>query len=293
VDYKKPKYKQVSAAEIDKLFNNDSVLSEKIDGAQALLSVMNDSVRIMSYRTDKSGKPIVHTDRLRFKQPDTVPAEYRNRQFVGELWASKNNKAVPHSTLSALLNSTPENARKRMAVESIKPHMALFGEITNTDKWYDMPVNKRRAIIQDFIKAIGMGNQLHEPEYAYTREEKRNLWNKILDKSNLRTREGVISYPFSGGKPIKVKIRPEMDVYIKDLLTGSGKFKDMNSRFAYSTQPGGPVKGIVGTGFSDEDREMMTNDPSAYIGRKARVNYQDVFNSGALRAPSFISLHEE
>jgi hypothetical protein len=63
--------------------------------------------------------------------------------------------------------------------------------------------------------------------------------------------------------------------------------------FRYSHEPEGPIAGEVGTGLTDEVRKDMHENPDSYLGRIARVSYQNKKPSGALFAPSYISLHED
>jgi hypothetical protein len=53
------------------------------------------------------------------------------------------------------------------------------------------------------------------------------------------------------------------------------------------------VVGKTGTGFSHDILKDMLKNPDAYIGRTAKVEAQEQFPSGALRAPSFHSMHQD
>jgi hypothetical protein len=51
--------------------------------------------------------------------------------------------------------------------------------------------------------------------------------------------------------------------------------------------------GKVGTGFTDEDRSSLINNPEDWIGRVARVKVQDQYpQSQAFRMPVFLSRYE-
>jgi ATP-dependent DNA ligase len=105
------------------------------------------------------------------------------------------------------------------------------------------------------------------------------------------TSEGIVIH--TRDKPLKVKIRPEADVYIREIFRGDGKYKDSAGGFYYSLTPDGPIVGKVGTGLSDELRKDMFENPKEYIGRVARIAHQGQFASGSYRAPSLIALHED
>jgi ATP-dependent DNA ligase len=94
--------------------------------------------------------------------------------------------------------------------------------------------------------------------------------------------------------PSKAKFLEDQDVHIRGMFPGEGKYyKRGVGGFTYSLTPDGPVLGRVGTGFDDDLRMDMYRNPDAYTGRVARVRHQGAFpGGGALRAPSFIALHE-
>ena len=63
--------------------------------------------------------------------------------------------------------------------------------------------------------------------------------------------------------------------------------------FSYSTEPGGPEIGRVGSGLSDQLRSDMFADPDTYVGRRARIRAKAQFPSGAYRTPSLLAFHED
>jgi hypothetical protein len=115
------------------------------------------------------------------------------------------------------------------------------------------------------------------------------MWQRIKAGDQPLTEEGVVFQPREGGKPIKAKLRPERDVWVKNIVPG----KAGAAAFEYSTSPTGPVVGKVGTGFTPKTRQEMLENPEAWIGRMARIESQGQFPSGAHRAPAFIALHED
>jgi ATP-dependent DNA ligase len=84
---------------------------------------------------------------------------------------------------------------------------------------------------------------------------------------------------------IKIKNTSEENVKIHSVFPGKGKHK--HGGFYYADESGQPL-GRVGTGFTDETRAELPK----YIGRTARVKYQEKFKSGKLRAPSLIAIEE-
>jgi hypothetical protein len=134
------------------------------------------------------------------------------------------------------------------------------------------------------------------PEIAQTPEKKKELLNQIRNKQHPDTVEGVVEYDLNapGGDPKKVKLRDTHEVVIRSIFPAiSPKPIPFAGGFEYSWEPEGPVVGRVGTGFSQKMREEMLADPKKFLGRIARIKTQQVFESGAARAPSFYSMHVE
>ncbi len=95
------------------------------------------------------------------------------------------------------------------------------------------------------------------------------------------------------GVPYKWKTFEKDNVYVVGVSPGEGKYRDRGIEgLLYSNKPDGPPLGMVGTGLSDELREMIYQNPEQYIERVMRVKYQQKYPSGTYRAPVFISFEE-
>ena len=296
-EHNKVKYKAIPADKIDKLMNPDYVMSEKIDGAMNLLDVVKDHVDVLSYRRRAdTGGPIVHTHRLGLGgNKIDLPPHLRDATLIGETWGERNGKAIPVSELGGILNSSVSKSLKKQKEEGIKMRMALFGVDSFKGKklFPEQSIEEQRKLIQEYLKYLPK-DIFHEPEYAHTQADKKQMWSDISSKKNKRTSEGVVAFPTKGGVPSKVKLFPENDVYIREVFPGLGKYKGKGAGgFKYSLSPEGPVVGEVGTGFTDDDRFDMIDNPDAWIGRMARISAQEQHPSGAYRVPSFIARHED
>jgi hypothetical protein len=117
------------------------------------------------------------------------------------------------------------------------------------------------------------------------------LWDMIRSGEHPLTEEGIVYHPRTG-VPSKAKLFEEHDVHVTGTFPGEGQRAATVGGLTYGHEPGKTV-GRVGTGFSDETLADIARDPSAYIGRVARVRAQQKLPSGALRVPSFLGLHED
>jgi hypothetical protein len=144
---------------------------------------------------------------------------------------------------------------------------------------------RRLAKVKDTLRYMPR-DVFQTPETAESPSAALALYHKVRSGRHPLTKEGVVIHP-PKGKMVKIKNEEEANVTIHSTFPGSGKFGGSHGGFIYSDEKGSPL-GRVGTGFSDETRAKLHE----YIGRKARVRYQERFPSGKLRAPSFIAIDE-
>lgn len=287
----KIKYTAIPAEQIDRLFDPAYALSEKIDGASVFVELMKDKVHVLSTRRGASGRPIVHTYRARIPARTEIPADLRGSTFRGELWGERGGRAVSAQEIGAILNSTVANSLARDA----RLRIALYG-VENTPGatrvFTTMPLAEQRAIIARALQALPK-EVFHEPAYAASEEEKHKLWEDIQAGRNPRTREGVVARPIQGGRPLKATTSEEGDVFIREILPGTGRNAATVGRLGYSLTLDGPTVGYVSSGLDDDTRRWMWQNRENVVGRRARVRGKLQFESGAYRAPAFVALHED
>lgn len=296
-DIGKAKYVSVPAEKVNKLFSQEYLVQEKIDGASALFHLLNDKIHAISYRTSKhEGRPIVHTYRVfgpaGGKTSKHVPEELNDSVLRGEIYGEQDGKVIPPQQLSGILNATTENALKKQEEQGVKLKAMLFDVAKPSKQLGALERLDTLGEYQQYLPA----DTFRLPETAATPEEARKLWDTIASGSHPRTSEGIVAWPVEAGhKPIKAKNFPESDVYIRKIFPGEKRlFGHSAGGFEYSLTPHGPIVGRVGTGFSDSTRKDMWQNEEDWIGRVARIHSQQQFaKSKAHRAPAFISLHED
>jgi hypothetical protein len=268
----------------------------KIDGAAALVQLYKDHFDVLSYRRQKhTGWPIIHTERIFGGRPQVeIPPQYRNQTLRGELYGvDPTGKVIPPYQLGGLLNASIAKSLKDQQAIGVKLKVLLF-DIMNKRHQHQLGVPYEQRLTK--TKQVGSvlpGNTFHYPEEAKTPEEARALLSQVASGQHPLSAEGIVIHP-PKGKPSKIKLRDEHDVYIREFFPGMGKYTNVGvGGFRYSFTPKGPIVGEVGTGLTDEQRMDMYKNPDIYLGRIARVSAQAQRPSGALFAPSFISLHED
>lgn len=295
IEHKKVRYAKVPAEDVEKLFDENYLHSEKLDGAAALYKLFSDKIEVLSYRPTTTGRPIVHTYRVGGTTGLNIPKHLVGTILRGELYGVRNNRAIPPQELGGILNSSTHKALKKQREQKVQLRNAIFNILQYGKQPVDInaPLAERLDKVQEVLKYLPKG-KFHLPRTAETPEEQRKLWEDVSSGKNPLTHEGIVAWPKKGGKPTKVKLYNEHDVFVKDIFPGEGKYQGVGAGgFKYSLSPKGPIVGKVGTGISDELRRMLYEHPEEFIGRIARIKAQEQFPSGAYRAPGLIAMHED
>lgn len=304
VGLSKLRYVRIPAEEVEKVFDPAYLVQEKIDGASTLFHLLSDRIEALSYRTGKSGHPIVHTYRIFgpgggkvYTKP--IPPELVGTILKGETYGERiGGGVIPVQELGGILNASVLRSLEKQKEGRVRLKNMLF-DVVRMGKEPVEPLSltpeERLAKLREVSKVLPK-RIFHLPETAKTPEEARSLFERISSGKHPRTAEGIVAWPREPGKvPRKVKLSPEADVWIKSIFPGMGKLEGAGAGgFEYSRSPEGPVVGRVGTGFTEQTRKEMLEDPESWIGRIARIHSQGDFpRTGAFRAPSFVGLHED
>ena len=98
-------------------------------------------------------------------------------------------------------------------------------------------------------------------------------------------------YKFGRGPEVmKLKAFHDVDLKIERLVEGTGKHSDKLGSVAVTFNG---VEVQVGSGFSDDHRITIWEDPDNFIGRMIEVRYQEVTPDGSLRFPTFVCFRND
>ena len=238
-----------------------------------------------------SDAPIIHTYRMGLGEQE-IPKHLRGTVLRGEIYGERGGKAIPVQELGGILNAATAKALRKQQEQDVKLKAAIFNVYNIGGKPPPADYAARAQAIQRILKHLPK-DKFVVPPTETDPVKARRLYRRIKQKKHPLTAEGVVTTPLAGGRPAKVKFKEESDIYVRDIVpavTRSGLPRA--GAIKYSLTPGGPVVGEVGTGFSHELAQELLRNPQEYIGRRARIESQGQFPSGAWRAPSFIALHE-
>ena len=293
----KPEMKDISKKELN--FDDPNVVWQpKVDGGHTIFRLNSDGPnRAYSYRTSKAeGIPIEHTHQVPHLRDLPVPKDLNGVEVRGEIYAiGKNRKPLEAHEVGGILNSgIMESREKQLQNGLLKPYLFKVVKWKDGKNVENAPYSEQIKMLDELShKAPGF----RRADIARTTEEKQLMFNSISNKTHPDTKEGIVEVDLNapGGDPRKYKIRDTHEVVIRDIFPAETikTGKKIAGGFGYSWTPEGPVVGKVGTGFKEWMKKKMFENPEEFIGRIARIKTQQVFKSGAARAPSFYEMHVE
>jgi hypothetical protein len=293
-DRSKQKYKTVK--EID-YKNEGKALQPKVDGANTVFELNYIGPNsVYSHRSRKgTGEPIEHTDQVPNIRDLEIPKSLSGTVLRGELYGKSTSGPMPAEQVGGILNSGVEKSLEKQ--RKLGPLLPYIFDIVKF-KGRDVS-NDPYAAKYDMLKSIESAvPDLKVADTAFTAAQKRRLVTSIREGRHPDTKEGVVEWGLNepSGRPAKLKFRDTHEVYVRNVFPAvdkAGNEKPEAGGFGFSWTPKGKVVGTVGTGFSRDKRIDMLKHPENYIGNVARVKSTQKYESGALRAPSFYSMHVE
>jgi superfamily II DNA or RNA helicase len=293
----KPKYKVITSESQLDYSDDTKVLQSKYDGAHSIFELNADKPnKIYSYRVSKkTGNNIDHSDQVPAIRDLTIPDIFNKTILRGELYAKTDHKPLPAEQIGGILNSSVEKSIAKQKEKGwLIPYIFDIAKFHGQNVAND-PYKTKLSLIQRISDALP---ELHTAETAFTPEQKKALVDKIKSGNHPDTKEGVVQWDLNkpSGNPSKLKFRDNFEVYVRDIFPAvdkNGKEKNEAGGFSFSWKPTSKIVGTVGTGFSKDKRIDMLKNPDNYIGTVARVKSSQKYESGALRAPSFYSMHVE
>jgi len=289
----KPKYKDGDYTSLDPS-KEETVWSAKIDDAHNLFFLPKDGrVRVISYRpTSRPSGVIEHTHKIESLHNTWTPKDVAGTVLRGGLYAlnPETGNATPNNVLAGMLNANVWKSRDAQKVHGKLIPVIYDVVMYKGREMSNAPYEEKLHVLQEVNKAIP---SLVLPRMAKTRDEKIKLKDDIAAHRLPETKEGLVVWPLkSGDAPIKAKITKEHDVYVKEIFPGEGRLSGASAGgFTYAHDSDGDEVGRVGTGLSDSLRRHMWENKDNYKGMVATVSAQDKYDSGALRAPSFLGWH--
>lgn len=288
----KPKYRETKPDLVN--FSDDNEIHQaKLDGAHVTYHIpaAGKQVRVFSYRpTERETGVIEHTHKLPAHRGLTAPPGLAGTVLRGELWAAdRSGRALPAERVGGLLNASVMKSRELQG-----QHGSLRTSIFDVVRYKGRPASEipYEQKLQILREVEGKMPRLRLPPTAESPREKERLFSRVQSGKLKETSEGIVAWRRDDPRPTKMKFRPDVDAEVVGVFEGKGKHEGRAGGLEVKL-PGKDSVTRVGTGFSDRQREQLWKDKDSVVGRVARVETQQVFPSGKLRAPSFKEFHIE
>jgi len=288
----KPKYTTIDPDQAEALMDGAHAVSAKIDGASSLVEILGDKIEAVSYRRGPGGRPLSYALKMGLAGIRPDPA-LKGTVLRAEIYGERKGKAIPVQELSGLLNASLARSRAMQKARGINLKAAVFDVVSAPGE--DLSTYRRRLAVMGRLVAMLPEGKFTSAPVETRPEAARRLFADIKAGRHPLTSEGVVVTALDEPEavPAKAKFKKDYDVLIKKIFAARTKGAPRAGGFEYSLPGSARTAGRVGAGFSHETLKDMLADPDKYIGRTARVEAQQQYPSGALRAPSFISLHED
>lgn len=274
----KPKYREQDPEKLDPT-DRGQVWQPKMSGAHVLVDFRGSRPRVYSYRQGQ--KLIQHTQKIPGLMTAAVPRSLKGSVFRAELVVP----GIPEQRTGGILNSGVWRSREKQGQEG-KLRLYVFDVVAWGGKDVEsLPYGQKLPMINRATQEVPW---LKKPRTYRTTAAKIRLLKRISEGHDKETDEGVVAWNLDGRHPIKAKLRPETDVYVKRVFDEKST-RGMAGGFEYSMSPGGPAVGRVGTGFNHTQKRDMAARPTAYKGLKAKIRMAPGPYRG--QKPSFAGWH--
>ena len=200
--------------------------------------------------------------------------------------ANPKGETLPPQYLSGLLNSTLIKAASSKIKDGTQLKLAPLAIVGAGGK-----DDYNRDRVNEIVQRLNLKQFFTIP--SYNKEEALKAIEQMKAGKHPLTKEGLVIQR-QGERPIKAKLTDDNDVVIRNIFPAITKDGDNRAGgFEYSLPNGEQVVGRVGTGMDHQLLKDMLSNPSKYVGRTARIKSLGQYDSGAYRAPSFISMKED
>jgi len=273
----KPAYKRVTQEQLDEFMDSPGMVQEKLDGAHGILDI-DGGARLYSVRPSVTGDPIEHTERAMLTgvelPPDLNGTTLRTEIFLQD----RQGNALPFENVSRVLNSRIPNSIELVKNSGWTVRLGLIG----IDRYKGIDVRQwddasKRGLLEEIYRRVP-GKKFYLPKSDTEPARKRQMLADILAGNNPMTNEGVIG----GGR--KVTSTGSKVVYFAGAERGEGS---KGGRIFFSNEPGGEIKGSIGSGFSESELHELVRYSGRFSRKPLVVGYKSQFRTGGLRSPVF------
>ena len=249
----------------------------KYDGLRCVAIIEGGSVNLIS----RNGLSFTSSDHLKPQLLEIVKG-FGDCVIDGEL-------------VSGNFNESSSAVRKK-AQQDDSTNYHIF-DIMDMDEWKTpaKPYYQRRQILESLLPAThSSGNLRLVPSFRVISEDEiMSLYNRFLDLGY----EGAIVKNVKGlyrkrkhRDWMKLKEVNDVDLRVESLVQGEGKYHGMLGAVIVKFKN---KRVSVGSGFSDEERELYWKEPNLILHKVIEIHYHEVTPDGSLRHPRVFKIRED
>ena len=250
----------------------------KLDGIRCFAIVENYEAKLYA----RSGKLITNFD-------DTIGSalvslgdgcydgELMGEDFVALMrQAYRKDNVDPEGTYLALFDYLPIHEWKENQTVS-----------TTQERFTELHARVAKSKMPDYVRVV----QRYTVDAKY--DEIMSLHNTFIKSGYEGAMVKTINSPYRFGRSydiMKVKEFHDVDLPIIGWEEGTGRHEGKLGAVKVD------YKGVIvkiGSGFSDEERELVWNDKDNFLGRMIEIRYQEVTPDGSLRFPTFVCFRND
>jgi len=266
--------------DMKRIGNRKTVAVEpKLDGIRCFTIVEGKSAIMLA----RSGKPITNFNDTILKEiikmgDGCYDGELMGKDFIDLMKQAYRKEGTDIlGTYLALFDFLPiqEWNSKKSTTSCQKRFEMLFDRLSNPE------VNLELIRPVERIECYPDYEEIKEIHDSYVKEGFEGAMIKFLDAP----------YKFGRGYEVmKLKAFHDVDLPITGFLEGTGKHAGKLGSFQVDYQG---VEVQVGSGLTDDLREVVWKDQESFLGRIIEVRYQEVTPDGSLRFPTFVCFRND
>jgi len=158
-----------------------------------------------------------------------------------------------------------------------------------------LPLDKNAEVLSDFCRRNLPENKFRMVE-SYPISQWRNVWEEFVDSKGF---EGLVfkqgSLPYHSSALGRMKKKITIDYVVMGFTEGKNRLEGTLGAIEGGLFVDGKLKKVctVGGGFSDFDRHSIWKNRANLIGKVFEATGKVLFDSGALRHPTFIRFRDD
>ena len=267
------KFEEKRIAEMSEVY-----VEPKLDGIRCFAIVENNEAKLFA----RSGKLISNFDStiglaLASLGDGCYDGELMGEDFIALMrQAYRKENVEQEGTYVALFDFLP--------IEEWKSNKTVM---TTRDRYHELNSRIARCLKSKYVKAV----ERYRVGADYN--EIMKLHNTFVGEGHEGAMVKTIDSPYRFGRSydiMKVKEFHDVDLVIEGMDEGTGRHRGRLGAVVINYK-GTKVK--VGSGFTDELRELVWNDQAGFMGRMIEVRYQEVTPDGSLRFPTFVCFRND